>query len=303
MIEQIKFATLRLLEAPSFLPRVDRWMRRARHLLARSSRAMAHAPFVCLFVAVALLVPISVKAEDKQTIYFFNQEANINNFASLKLEFDTYFSGLGGYQLQPFNDSDIFEKTVALKKDGVLLLSSWHYKKLKEQLSLKAVLVGVLNGKTTQKKVLSAKKVADTQGIRAMKVASAGSKEYTRNILEEMFGSQGNEFAIMPVPKDIDALMAVGFGMATAALTSENSLSNLENINLKQYQQLKQIGKSGEKFLMIAAIPEDTEAGNAPLLGMMVKMGATTEGENKLRMLGLQGFRALSATEKEALSK
>jgi hypothetical protein len=258
---------------------------------------------ISIFAIVALLVPISVKAEDKQTIYFFNQEANINNFASLKIEFDTYFSSVGGYQLQPFNDKDIFEKTVALKRDGVLLLSSWHYKKLKGKLSLKAVLVGVLNGKATQKKVLSAKKDTSAQEPVAMKIASAGNREYTRNILEEIFGSQGKEFVIMPVPKDIDALMAVGYGMATAALTSESSLSNLEKINPKQHQQLKQLGKSGEMFLVIAAIPVDIEAKNGPLLEAMVKMGATTGGENKLRMLGLQGFRALGNAEKEALSR
>lgn len=261
--------------------------------------------YASLFLALFLLLTLSIpaQAEQQRTIYLFNHEANINNFASLKLEFDTYLSRLGGHQLQPFDDKDIFEKSVAIKKDGILLLSSWHYKKLKEKLSLKAALVGVLNGKSMQRRVLTAKKDVNNQEFNGMRVASAGSREYTRNILEEIFGNRGKGFVIMTVPKDIDALMSIGFGMATAALTSENSLFNFERINPKQHHQLRQLGQSDEMFLMIAATPENTETENSLLLKTLVKMGETTEGMSKLRMLGLQGFRELSNAEREALLK
>ncbi|MBI5185728.1 MAG: hypothetical protein HZA01_08385 [Nitrospinae bacterium] len=276
-------------------------------------RAFSFAPLClilafCLFAFAPLLLPLPVKAQPKHTIYFFNPETNINNFASLKIEFDTYLSKLGEYQLQPFNDRDIFEKSISGKKDGILLVSSWHYKNLKEKFPLKAVLVGVFNGKSTQKRVLSARKDTGNPGFfKGMNVASAGNKEYTMNILKEILGGQGEDalsaIQIMSVPKDIDALMAVGFGMATAALTSENSLLNLEKINPKQRQQLKQLGKSGEMFLAIVAAPADAEPENRPLLEALAKMGGAPEGESKLRMLGLEGFRALSASETEALKK
>lgn len=262
---------------------------------------------LCLFALAPLLLPLPVKAQLKHTIYFFNPETNINNFASLKIEFDTYLSKLGEYQLQPFNDREIFEKSVYGKKDGIFLVSSWHYKNLKEKFPLKAVLVGVFNGKSTQKRVLSVRKDIGNTDLRGLKVASAGNKEYTLNILKEILGGQGEEvlsaIQIMPVPKDIDALMAVGFGMAAAALTSENSLLNLEKINPKHHQQLKQLGKSGEMFLAIVAAPVDAEPENKPLLEALARMGGASEGESKLRMLGLEGFRALSASETEALKK
>lgn len=256
---------------------------------------------VCLLGIAFLAAPLPAQAEQK--IYFFNQEANINNFASLKMEFDTYLGSLGGYQLKPFNDRKIFEGSVSGNKDGILLLSSWHYEKLKKKLSLKPVLVGVFNGKSTQRKVLCVRKDFGNPKSGTMKIASAGSKEYTSNILDEILGAHGNELTVMPVPKDIDALMAVGYGMATAALTSENSLSNLEKINPKQYSQLKQLGKSSEMFLMIAATPADAELENKPLMTVLMKMGASAEGESKLRMLGLQGFRTLSNSEMDGLLK
>ena len=71
---------------------------------------------------------MSAFAGNKLTIYFYNPEININNFASLKKEFDTYLSAYGEYQLQPFSEREIFEKVAVSKNDGIFIISSWHYK-------------------------------------------------------------------------------------------------------------------------------------------------------------------------------
>ena len=86
------------------------------------------------FVAVLLNTPAvsffssSAFAGNKLTIYFYNPEININNFASLKKEFDTYLSAYGEYQLQPFSEREIFEKVAVSKNDGIFIISGWHYK-------------------------------------------------------------------------------------------------------------------------------------------------------------------------------
>ena len=99
------------------------------------------------------LTSFATYAGPGNTVYFYNPETNINNFASLKSEFDKYLSDYGDLQFQPINDKNIFEKTVAEKRsDGVFMLSSWHYNSLKKEYPIEAVLVGVSKGKTTQKK-------------------------------------------------------------------------------------------------------------------------------------------------------
>ena len=65
------------------------------------------------------LIFCTAYADTKYTIYFYNPETNINNFASLKIEFDRYLSDYGLFKFQPFSDRKIFEKFIAGKNDGV----------------------------------------------------------------------------------------------------------------------------------------------------------------------------------------
>lgn len=91
--------------------------------------------------------------------------------------------------------------------------------------------------------------------------------------------------------------MAVSFGMATAALSTERSFENLEKINQKQHQLLKPLLTSRQHFLTLVALPISSNA-NAELLDVLEKMGINPAGETRLRMLGLDGWRKLSEQEK-----
>ncbi|MGZ8245900.1 MAG: hypothetical protein ACXWT9_20065, partial [Methylomagnum sp.] len=80
------------------------------------------------------------------TIFFYNPETSIDNFATLKTEFDTYLAGQGGYTFQPYSDRATFEQALSGKPEGVYLLSSWHYSQLNAKIPLEPVLVGTAKG-------------------------------------------------------------------------------------------------------------------------------------------------------------
>jgi len=273
-------------------------------------KAFTKRPLFLFFIAIALCLSFSfiALAGNKQTIYFYNPEININNFASLKKEFDTYLSDYGEYQLQPFSEREIFEKVAVNKNDGVFIISSWHYKKLKETLSLEPVLVAVSKNKSTCRKILSAKKnINNLNSLKNSNVASASSEDYTRNIIKQMLGETSDGIVrsvkVLSVPKDIDALMSVGFGVADAALTTENSFSKLATINQKQYEMLKQLLVSEETLLPIVVVPKSLANDCEQLLKVLEKMGMTSEGKNRLNMLGFDGWKVLSEQEKRSLVK
>ena len=249
-------------------------------------RAMSLALFL-LFVAVS-----HGAADSKYTVYFYSPEANINSFRSLKIEFDTYLSGFGSYQFQPFNDGKTFEKFIDGKTDGVFLISSWHYKNLKVHVPLEPVLVGISKGRLSQKRVLAGKQTRENlASLKGQTLASAGSREYTQNLLRQMLGEEQTELVeslkILTVPKDIDALMAVGFGMAQSALTMESSLAKLSVLNPKQYQRLNRLATSEEILFPIIAAPKQSDDKIKTLLAVIEEMGTRPEGRQKLKMLGL----------------
>ncbi|WP_036300417.1 PhnD/SsuA/transferrin family substrate-binding protein [Methylomarinum vadi] len=253
---------------------------------------------------------LGVEAEgtaNYQTIYFYNPETNINNFASLKISFDTYLAKFGHYRFQPFNEKELFETSLLEGKQNVYLLSSWHYQLLSGRLALQPLMVGVYKGRSMQKKILAVRHdISDVSQLSGKTVACSGSKQYTENLLAEMFGTKGEEILktikLILVPKDIDALMAVSFGMATAALSAERSFENLEKINQKQFQLLKPLLTSQQHFLTLVALPAGSRA-DTQLLDVLAKMGINPEGETRLRMLGLDGWRKLSEQEKLLLQQ
>jgi len=55
------------------------------------------------------LTPVAIAESDKIVIYFYSSESSINNFKSLKKEFDTYFSAFGPYEFQPVKKQQDFE--------------------------------------------------------------------------------------------------------------------------------------------------------------------------------------------------
>jgi hypothetical protein len=255
------------------------------------------------------LVFCTAYADTKYTIYFYNPETNINNFASLKIEFDHYLSDYGLFKFQPFSNRETFEKVIAGKNDGVFLLSSWHYQYLAKKLPIESVLVGVSKGKSMHRKILSTKEqyIINIDSLEGKVVASSGSEDYTKNILVQMLGEGKKDIAdslkILTVPKDIDALMAVVFGMANLALTTEQGLTKLMAINLKQYRKLKHLVASKEVLLPIIARPKQPDERVNLLLTVIEEMGTSLEGRKKLKMLGIDGWKRLSKAERISLEE
>lgn len=259
-----------------------------------------------LYTTVVCSEPIESGASN--TIYFYNPETNINNFVSLKMSFDTFLSKFGNYRFQPFNNKDIFEQQVLKQKKGIYLLSSWHYQYLRTQLDMQPLMVGVSKGVSTQKKVLSVKNnLTKVEQLNGKTIASSGSEQYTKNLLITMLGDNVKTLLstvkLVLVPKDIDALMAVGFGMADAALTSEKSLDNLQKLNPKQFKQLFVLKKSKNNYLSLAVSPIPLSQNADELLDILEKMGINPDGEVRLRMLGLDGWRRLSPQEQVLLKQ
>ena len=255
---------------------------------------------VLLFFAVVFCVTFAAFAMgDKTTIYFYSSETTINNFKSLKMEFDRYLSRFGPYELQPFSDREAFEKHVKDKEKCLLLLSSWHYKNIQKEYSLKAALAGTRKGKKYQKRVL----VGRDKTLRAGRIASASSVQHTSSYLKMMLKGRYKEdkTRILTVPKDIDALMSVGFGMSKLALTTRNALEELKMANPVLYQKMEILEEGEGSLLLILAIPEGFTRDARKMVTIIQDMATDPDGKEKLRMLGLDGWQTLNPSDRSRL--
>ena len=184
-------------------------------------------------------------------------------------------------------------------------MSSWHFRQLKRkfQIDVEAKLVGVSKGKATYEKILTTKdNVININLLKGKTIASSGNEDYTKNVLMQMLGEGKrnivNSMKILTVPKDIDALMAVGYGMADSALTTESSLVKLAAINPKQFGFLRPLAKSEEILRPIVAAPKQSDENIKWLLTIIEKMETLDAGKTKLKMLGVDGWKKVEELER-----
>jgi hypothetical protein len=259
---------------------------------------------LCYTLLFSLTSP-TLAEPDKIIIYFYSSETNINNFKSLKMEFDSYLAEFDGYEFQPFSDRKTFEEHVKDKKQSLLLLSSWHYTLIREEYSLKPILVGVKNDQKYQKRILvTSDSSADIESVKTGQIASASSVQHTISTLREIFTggeAAAESFKILTVPKDIDALMSVGFGMAKSALTTESSLDNLKMLNPPLYKKMRILGESEESLLLVVAVPETFAESAEGVVNILQEMSTNPDGEKRIRMLGLDGWQLLDSSDESKL--
>lgn len=251
-----------------------------------------------LLIGLAIFCVIS-SGEGKIKIYFYSSETNINNFKSLKMEFDRYLSKFGPYEFQPFSARDVFEKHVKGKENCLLLLSSWHYRHIHEEYGLTPVLTGVRNGKKYQRKILVAdEKAPDIETAKPGLIASASSLQYTLSVLKRMLKKYAEDtLRVLTVPKDIDALMSVGFGMAKLAFASGNTFDELKAVNPRLCRRMKVLMEGEETLLLVLALPEGFTANRKKAVDMIKNMSTDPDGQKRIRMLGLDGWQELDASD------
>jgi len=236
-------------------------------------------------------------------LYFYNPESNLNDFRSLKTGFDSYLSSAkSAYQFQPFDNQETFEQFLKTHKNDVFFMPSWYYQDLVKQgdINLQPILVGTLNGEFTYTKVLSTKKNIKNIGeLQGKRIASAANQDYTKKMLENMAEQQklklNKAFKMLTVPKDIDALMSVLFGMAQGALTARTSLTTLATLNPRKYRLLHQQAESQAIMLPLVVVYKPIKKSTTKqLLNVIENMPNSPIGREILGMLGLDGWKKIS---------
>lgn len=239
-------------------------------------------------------------------VLYFDAESSVNNFQSLKSQFDGYLSTRGPYAFRPCPSRDEFERTIPGAPGDIVMCSGWHFRHLRSDRPLEAVLVGVNKARPVNKKILCMKRAAQAiASLPGRPIAGAGSEAFMRNMLVGMVGKEHRQAIeaakVLIVPKDIDALMAVGYGMATGAFVSEKSFDQLQRVNPTLAGQLTTVARSEEILRLVVAARPGYGADVSKFLEVVSGMQNTPDGERGLQLLGLDGWKRLSETEQKAL--
>lgn len=229
------------------------------------------------------------------TLYFYNPEINTTRNVVLKSTLDQYLEEQGNYQFQPVNNKETFEALIHNNHQAIFIMSSWHFQQLNNKtLPFVTALRGIKNNDDTYRKILVSKQ--PNVSLNTITIATSGTIEYSRSILSNIYPNQSPEslskLNILIVPKDIDALMAVGFGLADAALTTKLSLEKIST--LYKNQPLNILGES-QPLKRLVVIHHQNLSSQADTINTLKQMNQNKKGLQGLHMLGLDDWQTVDA--------
>ena len=265
--------------------------------------------FLCPnFVALAETIDNSVlepapPALSRTKIYFYNPEINADRNVVLKSAWDSYLLEMGHYELQPVDNGESFTQLIQQEQDTAFIMSEWLFSSLSsvpdlDKKNLELTFIGMKNGSDTYRKVLVAHKSA--LNLENVTIASSGSKERALKLLSSIYpelspDKLGN-LKILLVPKDIDALMAVGYGLAEMALTTEVSLSKIADLNENLHKDMLVLRKSEPFKRSVLIFKSNNFELKAALFKTLNNMGQNRNGKQAMSLLGLDEWRVVDKT-------
>ncbi len=241
-------------------------------------------------VCVLLTLPGPARSEAALTIYFHNPEVSTVRNEVLKTVFDRYLQQHGNFTFQPVAQPDTFASLLTLEDSALFMLPSWYFEQLRRQApGLTPRLHGIKQSRAFYHKVLvsAGQPLPETHIV----VALAGTESHGQRMLASMLRpEQLRSVQLLLVPKDIDALMSLNFGLADAALTRENSLRTFLALHHDMAGQLNELGRSPPiPGLLVASLRADDARLEAAIRALS-DMPGSEDGRFGLNMLGLDAW-------------
>ncbi|MCC6808520.1 MAG: PhnD/SsuA/transferrin family substrate-binding protein [Deltaproteobacteria bacterium] len=244
-----------------------------------------------LVVTSATLTASTASAADS-LIYFYDPDANHQAIVDITNAFDGFLTKIGlGAKFQPLAARSAFEASVA-KPDTQFVIVSSDYVKNGKGVSLVPVLVPSANGDTFYHKLLVDRGMGAPGELDGLAIAATltGEDQSGQSVLSRLQdgGVKVKGAAIVPVSKDIDALLALSFGQVQAALVTPNSLALLKRIkpqlvaSIRQVYQMPKILRSPLCVVADRASPERKRE----IVEAFKRMSKEEEGQQAMRTMG-----------------
>ncbi|MEA2027436.1 MAG: hypothetical protein U9N49_00470 [Campylobacterota bacterium] len=227
---------------------------------------------------LTFLILITVSFANTCQILYYTPKQKTQNYKSLKVLFDNYLKPYGSFEFQPFSDKKTFEEFVK-NNNCLFMLSGYHFKEIAKTHNLRPILVEQSRNTVSETNVLIAKGYGRVKGI----VTSAFSTKYTNKLVKK---SAGTRLEVLKVPKEIDALMALGYGMSQVAAVSRESFEHLKKVNPSLTKDMRIVSESLPIYRMIVAA-KSSHPIDSHKIQLFKRMHKDRNGRKALRLLGI----------------
>ncbi len=203
--------------------------------------------FVLLILITFSFILLSFSPAQAANIFIFNPEGNIRQSRLAKATLEKHLDKNGiSAKIFIFANPKDFTNAVTRVKPKFAIVSSYYYNAMTKQFKWKPILSGYNKNSPGFRKILvTPKTVKSVNKLRNQGIATVSLGPSTLNFVDEKFlvpiGLSTKSVRIVTVSKDIDAIMALGFGQVKGAIVTQESISTLKRINPMLVKSLKKL--------------------------------------------------------------
>jgi len=258
--------------------------------------------FLATVLFLATLASPVVAAAERDEFFFYSPEVGSGNLSLLKQAAEKFFADAGlDVGFQPFARLEDLESRFAERRPAYLLAPRWALTRDCLGAELTPVARPVRDGRMFDRRALLAGRT-----IATVEQLAGGSIATTVPAIEAERGSIGltrfrgdhPDVRIIPVPKDVDALLALGFGQVDAAFVSMAQLEMLSRVNPSLTGSLHEIGYSDHTpFPLIYATDSADAEMSARLADALAGAVGSVRGRRLATLLGYDQWMSIDADE------
>lgn len=190
------------------------------------------------------------QAEARQTILYYDPDANYDAIPRIVESLNLYLSEqLPGYVIQMTSDPATTTETIKSGRVAYAILGA-DFVESSKSLGVSPLLVPQYKGSVYYNKLLVDRGNGAPGDLRGKRIAAAtgdsraGVADRVLDLLKRA-GLQVDDAVFLGTSKDLDALLAVIFGQADAALITSNSLNTLKLVNPAAAKTMRSVWTSG----------------------------------------------------------
>ena len=256
---------------------------------------------VALSFALALLAYPASAAADPVRLFYFSPDFSPGNLSVLTQAAESYFrESKADTRFQAFVRYEDFAREVAAQKPEFVVVPDWANATGCLDTELRALAKPMRGGESHGRKALVARRsIRSFADIRDGSIAATvppGGSPSDPGLAR--IRREHPRVRIIPVPKEIDALLAVAFGQVDAAFVSTGQFGLLAGVSPKLGTDLKEIGYAeSTPFPMIYATAYASDAQIENVRSAISTVASTGTGKRLIGLLGYDGWAPVEKTE------
>ena len=255
-------------------------------------------------ILLLLFMLVSEQVWAKEPVFLLSPDAEKDSVQLISADFEKYLSQYGDYSLQIFDLEEKLERQIEQKPQAIVMIPAENYRQLFKKYQLTVLAIGLVNGVTTHQQVFVARQGTAKENLSGT-VAMPYSESEGKIILQHLLGKQQTaDLEILTVPKGIDGLMSVGFGMAEFAIINLTAFKQISRVNSRLIALLKQLVVGDKQYNMLVCAPlKNKTPSSARTLTALQEMKKTTEGQRLLKFLELDGWQKATQMQQVQLER